>query len=83
MSIELIILLAFLFIVALVGTLIVFKQEENKMKKYEEEGDSVEDQLRRSHEYESSSLKSNLPLQLIIYTVTIVISLVVFAFYLS
>lgn len=83
MSIELIILLAFLFIVALVGTLIVFKQEENKMKKYEEEGDSVEDQLRRSHEYESSSLKSNLPLQLIIYTVTIVISLVVFAIYLS
>ncbi|MFB4169556.1 hypothetical protein [Virgibacillus sp. JSM 102003] len=83
MSIELIILLAFLFIVALAGTLLVFKQEENKMKKYEEEGDSVEDQLRRSHEYESSSLKSNLPLQLIIYTVTIVISLVVFAIYLS
>nr|WP_245251246.1 hypothetical protein [Virgibacillus litoralis] len=67
----------------MVGTLLVFKQEENKMKRYEEEGDTVEDQLRRSHEYESSSLKSNLPLQLIIYTVTIIISLVVFAIYLT
>ncbi len=40
----------------------------------------MEDQLRRSHEYESSSLKSNVPLQLVIYGVTITISLIVFAF---
>ncbi|SFD45926.1 hypothetical protein SAMN05216238_101429 [Lentibacillus persicus] len=82
MGIELFILLAVLFIAAIIGTFIAFKQEENKMKKYEEEGDTVEDQLRRSHEYESSSLKSNIPLQLIIYSVTIVISLIVFAIYL-
>ncbi|ALX47285.1 hypothetical protein [Lentibacillus amyloliquefaciens] len=82
MGIELFILLAVLFIAAIAGTFIAFKQEENKMKKYEEEGDTVEDQLRRSHEYESSSLKSNVPLQLIIYTVTIVASLIVFAVYL-
>ncbi|SFA85622.1 hypothetical protein SAMN04488072_102343 [Lentibacillus halodurans] len=81
MGIELIILLVVLFIAALAGTLYAFKQEENKMKKYEEAGDTVEDQLRRSHEYESSSLKSNIPLQLVIYGVTITLSLVIFAFY--
>lgn len=82
MGIELFILLAVLFIAAIIGTFVAFKQEENKMKKYDEEGDTVEDQLRRSHEYESSSLKSNIPLQLIIYSVTIVVSLIVFAIYL-
>lgn len=80
-GIELIILLAVLFIALLVGTILVFRQEERKMKRYEEEGDTVEDQLRRSHEYESSSLKSNVPMQIAIYTVAIVISLVVFAVY--
>ncbi|GAA0614000.1 hypothetical protein GCM10009001_34060 [Virgibacillus siamensis] len=81
MSMGLIILLVFLFAAALIGTLFAFKQEENKMKRYEEEGDTVEDQLRRSHEYETVSLKSNLPIQVAIYSVTIVLSLVVFAFY--
>lgn len=81
MGMGLIILLVVLFAAALIGTLFAFKQEEDKMKRYEEEGDSVEEQLRRSHEYESASLKSNLPLQITIYSVTIVLSLVVFAFY--
>ncbi|MFD1363389.1 hypothetical protein [Lentibacillus salinarum] len=82
MSMGLIIFLVVLFIAALGGTFFAFKQEEKKMKKYEEEGDTVEDQLRRSHEYESSSLKSNIPLQLAIYGVTILLSLIVFAVYL-
>ncbi|WP_245799378.1 hypothetical protein [Virgibacillus siamensis] len=77
----LILLLVVLFAAALFGTLFVFKQEEKKMKRYEEEGDTVEDQLRRSHEYETVSLKSNVSLQVAIYAVTIVLSLVVFAFY--
>lgn len=81
MGMGLILLLVVLFAAALIGTLFAFKQEENKMKRYEEEGDSIEDQLRRSHEYETASLKSNLPLQVAIYSVTIVLSLVIFAFY--
>lgn len=81
MSTGLIIVLVIIFIAALGGTMFAFKQEEKKIKKYEEEGDTVEDQLRRSHEYESSSLKSNIPLQLVIYTITIVGSLLVFAVY--
>ncbi|GGK04880.1 hypothetical protein GCM10007063_29020 [Lentibacillus kapialis] len=81
MSIGLLIFLIILFIVALGGTFFAFKQEENKMKKYEEEGDTFEDQLRRSHEYETSSLKTNIPIQLAIYGITIVVSLIVFAIY--
>ncbi|WP_188454609.1 hypothetical protein [Virgibacillus oceani] len=81
MSPGLLILLIIIFIAALAGTIVAFKQEERKLKKYEEEGDSIEDQLRRSHEYETSSLKSNVPLLLIIYTITIVLSLIVFAVY--
>ncbi|MEC5425156.1 hypothetical protein QGM71_16845 [Virgibacillus sp. C22-A2] len=81
MSLELLIFLAILFIVALVGTLFAFKQEENKMKKYEKDGDTVEDELKRSLDYEKSSLKSNIPIQLWIYTVTIILSIVAFAIY--
>jgi len=69
-----------LVIIAIVWTFIVFKQEENKMKKYEEEGDTVADEIRRSHEYETSS-RSNVSLQILIYTVTIVLSLVIFGIY--
>ncbi|GGB48838.1 hypothetical protein GCM10011409_28010 [Lentibacillus populi] len=82
MSIGLIVFLIVLCLAALIGTMFVFKQEENKMKKYEEVGDSIEDQLRRSHEYETSSLKSNIPLLITIYAVTITVSLLVFVIYL-
>src|SRR5690625_184573 len=58
-----------LFVVALVWTLFIFKQEENKMKKYEEEGDTLEDQLKRSEEYEKRSLSSDVTLQIVIYSV--------------
>ncbi|WP_099157860.1 hypothetical protein [Virgibacillus ndiopensis] len=81
MSPGLLSLLVIIFIVALVGTIVAFKQEERKIKQYEEEGDSIEEQLRRSHEYETSSLKSNVPSLLIIYAVTIIVSLIVFTVY--
>lgn len=81
LSTELIILLAVLFVLALGGTVFAFRQEEKKMKKYEAEGDTVENELQRSREYESHSLKSNVPRLLWIYTVTIVLSLTVFFVY--
>lgn len=81
MSMGLIIVIAALFVIATVWTLYILKQEENKLKKYEEEGDTVENEIKRSLEYEKSSLKSNVPLQIWIYTITIVLSLIVFAFY--
>lgn len=74
MNITWLIIISFiLFVIALVWTLFIFKQEENKMKKYEEEGDTIEDQLKRSEEYEKRSLSSDVPLQIIIYGVFTVV----------
>jgi len=81
MTIWLSIIMAIVTLIALIWTLYIFKQEENKMKKYESDGDTVENEVNRSLEYETRSLKKNLPLQIWIYTITIVLSLVVFAIY--
>jgi cbb3-type cytochrome oxidase subunit 3 len=78
----LIIFLIFLFILAILGTFFALKQEERKMKKYEEEGDTIEDQLSRSLEYESTSLKSNVRSQIWIYSITITLALLAFFIYL-
>ena len=82
MGIGLIIFLIVLFIVAMVGTFYAFRQEENKMKKYGEEGQTFKDELRRSEEYEKRSLKSEVPSLLWIYVITIFLSLLAFAIYL-
>ncbi|PAV28823.1 hypothetical protein CIL05_14445 [Virgibacillus profundi] len=82
MSTGLLIFLIVLFIAALAGTFYAFKQEENKMKKYEEEGQTVQDELKRSLDYETSSVKSNVSLQVWIYVITILLSLIAFAIYL-
>jgi cbb3-type cytochrome oxidase subunit 3 len=78
----LIIFLIFLFILAILGTFFALKQEERKMKKYEVEGDTIEDQLSRSLEYESASLKSNVRTQIWIYSITITLALLAFFIYL-
>ncbi|ASN05965.1 hypothetical protein [Virgibacillus necropolis] len=83
MSTGIWILLIVLFALALFGTIFAFKQEEKKMKKYEDEGDTIEDELRRSHEYETSSLKSNIPILSSIYLVTIIASIIVFLVYIN
>ncbi|WP_042223989.1 hypothetical protein [Oceanobacillus manasiensis] len=82
MHTGLIIFLIFLFILAIIGTFFALRQEENKMKKYEEEGDTTENQLARSLEYESASLKSNVRIQIWIYTITITLALLAFFIYL-
>lgn len=82
MSIGLIISLIILFIAAICGTFYAFRQEEKKMKQYEEEGVTVEEELRRSNAYEKSSLKTSLPVQVWIYVIAIGLSLLAFAIYL-
>ncbi|WP_245799166.1 hypothetical protein [Virgibacillus siamensis] len=81
LSFELIIFLGILFVLALGGTALVFRQEEKKMKKYEEEGDGFENELQRSREYETQSIRSNVPRLLWIYIITIALSLTVFFIY--
>jgi len=82
MSWTLIIFLIILFLITMILTLYAFKQEEMKMKKYEEEGDTVADELKRSHEYESTSVQNYLPIQGWIYIISIIVTIVAFVIYL-
>ncbi|WP_280516945.1 hypothetical protein [Lederbergia sp. NSJ-179] len=47
-------------IIALIGTLLVGKEVSTKQEQYEMEGDSLKEEIARSHEYESASLKTNI-----------------------
>lgn len=78
-----IILLIFLFLLTLYLTLRILRNEEAKMKKYEEEGDTIEDQLRRSHEYEQRSLKTSVPFQIWFYIGVFVVFSIAFVIYLK
>lgn len=84
MNMTLLIIISFILVViALIWTLVIFKQEENKMRKYEQEGDTLEDQLKRSEEYEASSLKDGVRLQIIIYSVFTLLFFIAFFIYLK
>lgn len=82
MSIKLIVLLSILFVIAMGFTFFAFKQEEAKMKKYKEEGNTVADELRRSREYESTSVKKYIPIQLWIYGIFTILTIIALAIYL-
>ena len=73
--------IAVLCVIGLIATLMVIKQEESKMKQYEEEGDTAESQLKRSLEYESKSISSNVKSLSWIYAVAIVLSFIAFGLY--
>ncbi|WP_241558956.1 hypothetical protein [Oceanobacillus halophilus] len=66
--------------IALIGALIIsiytLKKEEQKAK-----ASTVEDELKRSHEYETKSLTSNIRNLLWIYAIVIILSFVVLAIY--
>ncbi|CAM4224373.1 hypothetical protein [Lederbergia lenta] len=47
-------------ILALVGTLLVGKDISSQLKDYEEKKDTAENELKRSHEYETSSMRVNI-----------------------
>ena len=77
MSMWLIILLALLFILALVGTFMIFKEEEDKMKKHKEDGDTEEVYAKRSEDYEENWLKTGLKKQIVIYAVTTILFIII------
>lgn len=81
MSISIYFIIGLLFVLTLVGTILIGKTENDKLKAYEQKGDTPKDELKRSWEYESSSLKKNIPSLLIIYTVVIVGSIIALAIY--
>ena len=82
MNTGIVIFLIVLFAAALAGTFFAFRQEENKIKRYEEEGVTPQDEIKRSLDYEKSSLKSNVPIQLWIYSIAIFLSLLACVIYL-
>lgn len=81
MSIGLIVFLIILFIVAMFFTFYAFSQEEKKIAKYKEAGDTVEDELKRSLEYEATSVKKYIPIQIWMYVITTIISIIIIVYY--
>jgi len=67
MSLGLIIFFIVLFIVSVGLTFYAYHLEEKKMEKYESDSNSPEDELARSHEYESKSLKTSMKVQIWYY----------------
>ncbi|MGP4080818.1 hypothetical protein ACTWQL_12940 [Pseudalkalibacillus sp. R45] len=63
-------------VVSLIGTIIVGKKVNKVSKDYEMEDDRTSAQLKRSHEYESHSLKVNLKVLTVIYVVTFILSII-------
>lgn len=71
MSLSLIIFFIILFIVTIALTLYAYRLEEKKMEEYEEESPS--EALKRSHEYESRSLRNSIKIQIVYYFVAVAI----------
>lgn len=81
MSMGLIIFLVILFIITMLLTFYAFKIEEAKMKHYKDVGDTVEDELKRSLEYEATSVKKYIPIQIWMYVITTIISIALIVYY--
>lgn len=64
-------------IAALVGTLLVGKDVSSKLKEYEKKGDTLENTLARSNDYETNSLRVNIRSLTWIYVVLTVVIIVV------
>lgn len=82
MSVKLLIVLGILFVITIILTMYAFYQEEKKLKKYEEEGDTIADEIRRSHEYENKSIGYHVPIQIWIYVVFFAVTIIGFVVYL-
>jgi len=65
-----------LVVVAAIVTVIALKQEERKIKKYQTDVFSYEDELKRSQEYEENSIRNVIPIQLWMYGIGLVASIV-------
>ncbi|WP_085524252.1 hypothetical protein [Tuberibacillus sp. Marseille-P3662] len=80
MYIFLIVLAILVCVVGLVGTIFVGKEVNQTIEKYDEEGDTHQDEQQRSWDYETRSLK-NVKVLSMIYGVTFlgaIIALIIF-----
>lgn len=56
---------------------------EKQMKSYEDEGVTVEEERERSLRYETESFKKHLPVQIILYIVLLILTVIGFLIYLT
>jgi len=86
MSLPLIVFLIVLFLITAALTVYAFLQQDKQIKQYEQQGDTVADEIERSLEYEKESIGYHMPVQVIFYLVCLVLLLVgtvVFIYFLS
>jgi hypothetical protein len=77
----LITLIIILGVLALIGTFFAGILVNKTVKSYEhDQGDRVNNQIKRSLEYETSSLKKNVPILSIVYGITFLIAIIVIIF---
>jgi len=76
MLVALTIFLGILFIITMIMTLYAFKKQNDKMKAYEQHGHDFDEEHKRSLEYEETSIKKYLPIQLWAYAITTVLTLI-------
>lgn len=74
-------LISVVCLVAVIITYRVLKEEERKQKGYEESGQSAEEELQRSLEYEKSSWSSNIPVLTWIYVIATLLSIIALVVY--
>ncbi|WP_188207281.1 hypothetical protein [Alkalibacillus aidingensis] len=80
---TLIVIISILFVITLVSTLLIAKEQNRKIKEYERQGTTAKEELERSIEYEDHSLKSNVPMLSAIYIVSFVIIIIAIAIIVS
>lgn len=74
--IKLVVFLVILFIITMGLTFFAFKQEDVKRKRIKEEGNTIESERQRSREYEATSVKSYIPIQIWIYSIALVLGII-------
>ncbi len=80
-STWLLIVLIVITLIAIILTYRILKGMENQMKQYEEDGVTVEEERERSIRYETESFKKHLPIQIILYIVLLILTVIGFLIY--
>lgn len=83
LSTGLIIFFIVLFVITLGITFYAFRLEEKKMEQYEREGDTAEDELKRSHEYETRSLRTSMKVQIWYYFIAVAVFIIGLVIYMK
>ncbi|WLD94730.1 hypothetical protein [Alkalihalobacillus sp. AL-G] len=68
-------------VISLIGTVIVGKKVNKEAEEYKNAEDKTEAELKRSQDYEKSSLSKNLRVLTTIYVVTFILSIIAVGFY--